>query len=213
MSQPHNSYCDFAAIVRCLSVASVAMSLFGCQPQMSEEPRYRTLGPSDFFSDGRASRNRPEHTVAREDTPPTESNLLSGMRGKKYAVEFPDAIAKRDPQELLVRGQQRFGISCTPCHGLLGYGDGMVEKRGFKTPPSFHGKRLREMAVGQMFETVSHGYGVMPSYAAQVLPEDRWAIIAYIRALQLSQNYPADDLPAEQLKKLPDVQIPETPQK
>lgn len=176
----------------------------GCQPQMSDQPKYRTLGPSDFFDDGRASRNRPAHTVAREDVSPEEgATLLSGKRGKEFAQEFPESIAKRDAKLLLARGQQRYAISCSPCHGLTGYGDGMVAQRGFKHPPSFHDEKLRTMPVGQIFETITNGFGVMPSYAAQVLPEDRWAIAAYIRALQLSQDYPADQLSPEQLKKLP----------
>ncbi len=179
---------------------------------MSEQPRYRTLGHSDFFADGRASRNRPEHTVAREDTAPQQSAaLLNGKHDGKYATEFPETIAGQDPRLLLQRGQQRFAITCSACHGMLGYGDGMVVRRGFKQPPSFHEQRLRDMPAGQVFETITHGYGVMPSYGGQITPEDRWAIVAYLRALQLSQNFPADDLPASLREKLPPTQAIATP--
>ena len=101
-------------------------------------------------------------------------------------------------REVLVRGRERFDIYCTPCHSRLGDGNGIVVQRGFRRPPSFHEPRLRQAPLGHFYDVMSNGFGAMPDYAAQVNPRDRWAIAAYIRALQLSQSAPASAVPAGQ---------------
>src|SRR5262249_37482165 len=142
------------------------------------------LRPSSFFDDGRSARPIPDGTVARghlnDDTP-----FYTGKGPDGKAVDaFPVPINK----EVLVRGRQRFDIYCAPCHGRLGDGDGMIVRRGFRKPPSYHIDRLRQAPHGYIFDVITNGFGAMPDYAVQVEPVDRWAIVAYVRALQLSQN-------------------------
>jgi len=105
---------------------------------------------------------------------------------------------------VLARGQERFGVYCTPCHGRLGRGDGMIVQRGFKAPPSFHNDRLRLAPPGYYFDVMTHGFGGMADYAAQLPAEDRWAVVAYIRALQLSQHATVGDVPADKRALLED---------
>jgi mono/diheme cytochrome c family protein len=118
--------------------------------------------------------------------------------GSGYANVFPVAVTG----QVLDRGQERFNIYCSPCHGRLGMGNGMIVQRGYRRPPSFHTDRLREAPPGYFFDVISNGFGAMPDYAAQISPQDRWAIIGYIRALQLSQNGSLDDVPAGERSKL-----------
>jgi mono/diheme cytochrome c family protein len=158
---------------------------------MFDQPKVRPLQASTFFADGRASRPLPEDTVARGDLRGNEL-LFTGRIGGVVADAFPFAVTK----EVLDRGQERFDIFCSPCHGRTGYGDGMIVQRGFKAPPSFHGDRLRQAPAGHFFEVMTTGFGVMYDYRSRVSPEDRWAIAAYIRALQLSQHASAADLDA-----------------
>jgi mono/diheme cytochrome c family protein len=118
----------------------------------------------------------------------TPASALQSQAGKDAVSEFPFLVTK----EVLDRGQERYQIYCSMCHGLTGYGDGMIVRRGFRQPPSYHDDRLRNEPVGHFFDVITNGWGAMPDYAAQIPPEDRWAIIAYIRALQLSQQAPAN---------------------
>jgi mono/diheme cytochrome c family protein len=117
----------------------------------------------------------------------TAAGEIQSQAGKDVVNAFPFPITK----EVLDRGQERYQIYCSMCHGLTGYGDGMIVRRGFRRPPSYHDDRLRNEPVGHFFDVITNGWGAMPDYAAQIPPEDRWAIIAYIRALQLSQQAPA----------------------
>jgi mono/diheme cytochrome c family protein len=200
--------------MRTLSVGLLALLTAACQQQMAKQPSYGPLEPSEFFADGRASRPLEEGVVARgwplPGSPPT-SGRRPGTQGKpeapeNYTDEFPFALATAD----LKRGQGRYTIFCTPCHGALGDGQGKIVERGNLKPPSFHGDpsrgfervgrrvSLREVPVGYLFEVVSRGFGGMPDYAEELEPADRWRVVAYVRALQLSQHAPLESLPPEE---------------
>ena len=178
-------------------VLSLAV-LSACRQDMHDQPKYIPLRPSDFFADGRSARPLSEGTVARGYL---DANVLlytgKGADGKP-SNEFPMPVTK----ELLLRGQQRFNIYCSPCHDRTGSGDGMIVRRGYRRPPTYHSDRLRQQPNGYFFDVITRGFGAMPDYAAQVQPEDRWAIVAYIRALQLSQQASINDVPAADRSQL-----------
>lgn len=175
----------------CLLAGSVVVVL-GCQ-RMATQPYYRPYAPSDFFTNGTSARPVPADTVARGHL--EDDSLLSS--GKDPSGRDSQAFPFPVTREVLDRGQQRFNIYCVPCHGPAGDGDGLVVQRGFNPPPSYHTDRLRQAPVGHFFDVVTHGFGSMPAYADQVPVTDRWAIIAYIRALQLSQHVSVDQLPPD----------------
>jgi hypothetical protein len=183
--------CFRSALVTILALAPV---LTGCRRDMFQQPSSKPLGTSDFFQDNHmASRPLVPHTVARgqlyEDT-----LLYTGKSGTNLVETFPFPISR----QVLERGRERFEIYCTPCHGRTGDGNGMVVQRGFPAPPSYHIDRLRQAPVGHFFDVITHGYGVMYSYAERVQPNDRWAIAAYIRALQKSRTATLAEVPPEQ---------------
>jgi mono/diheme cytochrome c family protein len=159
---------------------------------MHDAPRYEPLEASTFFADGRSSRTLVPNTVARgllrEDT-----HLNEGKVDGKLATTFPMPVTA----DVMARGQERFNVFCSPCHGRTGEGDGMIVQRGFRKPPSFHEDRLRNAPVGYFFDVMTHGFGAMQDYSAQVPVADRWAIAAYVRALQFSQRATVDDVPAD----------------
>jgi cytochrome c5 len=159
---------------------------------MANQPRQNPLSPSDFFADGRSERPAVENTVVRGSV--QDDSLFV----PKESNAFPLPLTA----ELLERGQQRYGIFCTPCHGIQGDGLGMVAMRGMKHPPSYHQERLRNVPNGYLYDVVTNGFGAMYGYSAQISPRDRWAIVAYLRALQLSRNAPVGQLPAELREKL-----------
>ncbi len=169
----------------------------GCRQDMHDQPRYEPLQASDFFGDNRSARPLVEGTVARGQLDDDEQ-LYTGMVDGDPAPTFPFEVTA----EVLARGRERFQIFCTPCHGRTGWGDGMVVRRGFKRPPSLHEERLRNEPPGYSFGVITQGFGAMSSYAAQVPVRDRWAIIAYLRALQLSQHATLEDVPPEPRAKL-----------
>ena len=173
------------------------LGLAGCQQKMAEQPRYEPLEASTFFEDGRASRPLVPGTVAQGQLHDDE-HLYTGMVGGKPAETFPFAITK----EIMQRGRERFDIFCSPCHGRLGDGHGMIVMRGFPAPPSYHIDRLRTAPVGHFFNVITKGFGRMFDYSDRIPAPDRWAIVAYIRALQLSQNARLTDVPEEDRKKL-----------
>lgn len=183
---------------RVLTAACAAVALFlsgGCRylkQDMANQPKNLPLSPSDFFGDGRSERPPVENTVARG------SLVDDGLYVPKDSNAFPLPVNR----ELLERGQSRYKIFCTPCHGLQGDGNGMISMRGMKHPPSFHQDRLRQAPNGYFFDNITNGFGAMYGYSAQIPPRDRWAIIAYVRALQLSRNAKAADLPSELREKL-----------
>lgn len=164
---------------------------------MAEQPRYDPLEASQFFTDGQSARPLVENTVARGQLIEDEHSF-SGISNDVPAKTFPFPVNL----EILQRGKERYGIYCSPCHSLTGDGDGMIPRRGFTRAASFHIQRLREAPPGYFFVVMTDGFGAMPSYRAQISPRDRWAITAYIRALQLSQNATVNDVPAEMRAKL-----------
>jgi hypothetical protein len=166
--------------------AACVLLVAGCslKQDMAEQPYNRPLSPSDFFTDGRSERPLVENTVARGSV--TDEALFVS----KESNNFPLPVN----QELLERGEGRYKIFCTPCHGLQGDGNGMIVIRGMKRPPTFHLDRLRQSPAGYYYDVITNGFGAMLGYSAQIPPRDRWAIIAYVRALQLSRNAKASEL-------------------
>jgi mono/diheme cytochrome c family protein len=178
-------------------VALVALAALACRQDMHDQPKYEPFEGSEFFSDGKAMRPFVDGTVARgtlrEDTP-----YYTGRSGNDFVAEIPVTVTA----ELLERGRAEFEVFCSPCHGRTGMGNGMIVQRGFKRPSTYHVDRLRQMPIGYFFDVITRGYGAMSDYASQVPVEDRWAIVAYIRALQLSQYAPAADVPADRRGEL-----------
>jgi mono/diheme cytochrome c family protein len=172
-------------------LATALLTLAGCRSDMQDQPYFRPLRENTFYADKRSARPLVTGTVARGHLD-ANAYFYSGKIGSNDGDYLPFPVTA----QLLERGQQRFNIYCSPCHGATGYGDGMVVQRGFKHPPSYHIDRLRQAPIGYFFDVMSNGYGAMPSYAQQVPPADRWAIASYIRALQLSQNASPADVPA-----------------
>jgi mono/diheme cytochrome c family protein len=173
----------------------LALSLLaaGCTQHMAIQPSYRTYQPSDQFADGASARPIPDDTVARGHAE-TDTALYAGKDSTgQDATTFPYPITA----EILQRGQDRYDIYCSVCHGFAGDGDGVVVQRGFNPPPSYHTDQLRSAPVGHFFQVITNGFGAMPSYADQIPVDDRWAIVAYIRALQLSQDATLDDVPPD----------------
>ena len=177
-----------------------AVGLVGCTQEMAEQPRYDPLEPSAFFADGRSARHPVEGTVARGYAQLDEHQYSGTVAGSPA-----DALPVPLTQQLLARGQERYDIYCSPCHDRIGNGQGMIVRRGFGPPPSLHIERLRQAPIGHFFLVMTNGFGTMPSYATQVPPHDRWAIAAYIRALQLSQQAMLADLSEEERRWLEEI--------
>jgi mono/diheme cytochrome c family protein len=167
------------------------LTVAGCRQDMHDAPRIEPFEANAFFPDQRGSRVPPQGTVARGWLRDDEA-LYTGKIDGQLVDTIPFAISHDD----LKRGQQRFNIYCSPCHGRTGDGDGMVVQRGYRRPPSYHQDRLRTAPVGHFFDVMTNGFGAMPDYAVQVTAEDRWAIAAYIRALQLASHATPADVPA-----------------
>ena len=167
--------------------------LAGCRQDMHDQPRFKPLAMSDFYPDMRSSRPPVEGTVARGQLH-DDTYFYTGKVGKDPGDYMPFPVTK----EVLGRGQERFNIYCAPCHSRLGDGNGIVVQRGFRAPPSYHTDRLRKAPLGYFFEVMTYGYGAMPEYAPQIPARDRWCIVAYIRALQLSQSATNSDVPSGQ---------------
>ncbi|MGH7938844.1 MAG: c-type cytochrome [Bryobacteraceae bacterium] len=177
----------------------VALGCSACRQDMYNQPRTKPYSQSDFFPDGTSARPIPPHAVEYHQPRENEA-YYSGLTNDVLVTQLP-APVKLTPQ-LLKRGQERFDIYCAVCHGLAGDGNGEVVKRGFPTPPSYHTARLRNAPIGHFYDVITNGYGVMYSSASRVEPNDRWAIAAYIRALQLSQRAKASDLPLREQSAL-----------
>lgn len=182
---------------RVVTVALVAAGLAGCRQDMHDSPRERPYRASDLYADGSSARPLVDGTVARGHLNDDEW-LDTGKVNGQWVTAFPFAITRAD----LDRGEQRFNIYCSPCHGRTGEGNGMVVQRGFKQAANYHVDRLRQAPVGYFFDVMTHGFGSMPDYRMQITPEDRWRVIAYIRTLQLSRDATSADVPADELKKL-----------
>jgi len=169
----------------------------GCRQDMHVQPRYNPLEPSTFFDDGRSARPAVPGTVARGQLRTDEAFYTGKLNGVEVST-FPFPITR----EVLERGRERYNIYCTPCHDRVGDGHGMIVQRGFPPPPSYHIDRLRQAPVGHFVDVMTNGYGTMYSYASRLEPRDRWAIAAYIRALQLSQQAKLSELSEEDRRRL-----------
>ncbi len=174
------------------AVVLAAVALAGCRQDMHDTPRYESYEASTFFADGRASRQAPTGTVARGWLREDEV-LNTGRANGELVTEFPFPIAAAD----MARGRDRYNIYCTPCHGVLGDGQGMVVQRGLRRAASYHQDRLRDEKVGYFYDVVTNGFGAMQGYAEQIPVRDRWLIVAYVRALQLSQHATIAEVPAD----------------
>ncbi|HWC00051.1 MAG TPA: cytochrome c [Bryobacteraceae bacterium] len=179
-------------IIQAGLLALAAAGFTACRQDMHDQPKYIPLRPSSFFEDGRSARPLVEGTVARGHLKEDQA-YYTGKVNDQPVDTFPMPVTR----QVLERGQQRFNIYCAPCHDRAGSGLGMVVRRGYRRPPSYHIDRLRNAAVGYIFDVISNGFGAMPDYAAQIPTDDRWAIVAYVRALQFSQHASLNDVPAE----------------
>ena len=188
------------AVSTCYAVSVLIVVVMGgsaCRQDMHDQPKYVPLRESTFFADARSARPLVVGTVARGQLH-EDALLYSGKNNGADTTMFPFLI----DDLVMARGQERFNIYCSPCHGRTGFGDGMVVRRGYRRPPSYHDDRLRHVPIGHLFDVISNGFGAMPDYAAQINAEDRWAIVAYVRALQLSEHATVADVPAAQREKL-----------
>lgn len=176
-----------------LGLIGLALMVMACQP-MREQPKFVQDEPTNLFSDGTSTRPLISDTVPRGYLRDDVLLFTGKDANGQDSTEFPFPVTA----EILQRGQARFNIYCAPCHGRLGTGGGVVVARGFTTPPTFHSDRLRNAPVGHFYDVISNGFGAMPDYSTQIAPRDRWAIIAYIRALQLSQHATINDVPPDQ---------------
>jgi mono/diheme cytochrome c family protein len=175
----------------------VCLFATGCRQDMHDQPKYTPLRGSSFFGDDRSARPVVAGTVARGQLH-EDALLYTGKRNGTDSTVFPFPI----DETRLRRGQERFNIYCSPCHARTGEGDGMIVRRGYRRPPSYHDPRLRDAPVGHFFDVITNGFGAMPDHAAQIAVEDRWAIVAYVRALQLSEHAAVADVPAADRPKL-----------
>jgi mono/diheme cytochrome c family protein len=183
-----------------LSLVPLAVCLAlstGCRQDMHNQPKYRPLRASEFFPNSSSARPLVAGTIAR-GTLQADPAFFTGKNGALFVNELPFPVT----QDVLDRGQERFNIYCTPCHDSTGSGKGLVVQRGYPPPPSFHIDRLRQAEAGYFFDVMSNGFGRMPDYRAQVTPRDRWNIVAYVRALQLSQHAASSDVPGGDPAKL-----------
>ena len=163
-----------------------------CRPpqKMAEQPQYDPLEPSEFFENGMSARPAVEGTIARGQLV-EDLFLTTGKTGNVYAASYPFEITPA----VMKRGRDRYDIYCSMCHGRVGGGNGMIVQRGYRRPTTFHDPRLRTEQPGYFFDVITNGFGSMPAYGGMIAPADRWAIVAYLRALQLSQNASIDDVP------------------
>ena len=169
----------------------IVVVMAACRRGMVDQQHLKPLAEESFFADGAGSRVPPPHTVARGQLRDDE-HFFTGKTGKYLVATMPAPVT----HQMLDRGRERFDIYCAVCHGRTGDGNSMIVQRGFPQPPSLHEQRLRDAPVGYFFDVITNGYGVMYPYASRITPQDRWAIVAYIRALQLSENAKPSDADA-----------------
>lgn len=184
---------------RCVMLIATVL-LGGCERSMHDmydQAKYKTLAPSPLFDDGRSERRPPRDSVALD-----QGAIADSSSGRRGAAAVDDAMPKPITMAMLVRGRQRYQVYCEPCHGAGGDGDGMVVRRGFPTPPSYHTDRLRDAPDQHLYQVISNGYGIMYRYGDRIAADDRWAIVAYIRALQLSRHATRDRLAPQDLRQL-----------
>jgi mono/diheme cytochrome c family protein len=169
------------------------LALAACRQDMQDQPRFKPLAESDFYADLRSARPPVEGTVARGQLH-EDAYFYTGKIGNNPGDYMPFPVT----EDVLARGRERFNIYCAPCHSRLGDGNGMIVQRGLRPPPSYHTERLRKAPLGYFFDVMTNGFGAMQDYASQIPPRDRWTIVAYIRALQLSQDASMSDVPPGQ---------------
>jgi len=184
-------------LVGAMAVCAAAAGLGACRQDMHDAPRYDPFEASTVLPKGASAQPLVAGTIARGHLDDDEQ-LYTGKVNGQPATTFPFAITRAD----LDRGQERFNIYCSPCHGRTGEGNGMVVQRGYRQAASYHIDRLRQAPVGYFFDVITNGFGVMPDYRAQIPVDDRWRIIAYVRALQLSHHAATSDVPADELNRL-----------
>ena len=184
----------------CRTIVAALASLLqtACRQDMQDQPKYKPLAVSAFFADGRSARPIPEGTVSRDELDDTDAIHT----GNAASGGFLDSIPMPVTEVLLRRGQERYDIFCSPCHDRMGTGHGMVEQRGFKIPSDLSSERVRELPPGYIFQVITNGYQAMPDYKDQVPVDDRWAIIAYLRALELSRHTTMTDVPPQSIAQL-----------
>ncbi len=192
-----SSVSRYAGRRRVWTVVCALVTVAGCRQDMHNGPNYEVYEANASFADGRASRNLPPGTVARGQLR-DDDHFYTGKVDGEFAPTFPFAVTASD----LDRGRDRFTIYCTPCHGQLGDGKGMVVQRGLRQAATYHQDRLRQIAPGYFYDVITNGFGAMQGYADQIPPRDRWLIAAYVRALQLSQNATVGDVPAADRARL-----------
>jgi mono/diheme cytochrome c family protein len=178
------------------------IGLAGCRNDMRDGSRLKPLEPLDFFPDRQSARPLVEGTIAQGQNRMEDELLFTGHVNGQLSNTLPMPLSR----ELLERGQERFNIFCSPCHDQTGAGLGIVVRRGFTRPPSFHADRLREAPLGHFFDVMTRGFGAMYSYASRVPPEDRWAIAAYIRVLQAAQDARLADVPEQERERLQELE-------
>jgi mono/diheme cytochrome c family protein len=186
---------------RLIGASALLLTVAACRQDMHDQPKYRGLRGSDFFANGQSARPLVANTVARGHLN-DDALLYTGKQGDDPATVFPFAVT----DEVMARGQERFNIYCSPCHGRTGEGDGMIVRRGYRRPPAYSDERVRNFPVGHIFDVITNGFGAMPDYQAQIPASDRWAIVAYVKALQLASHAPLDAVPAADRGRLDENQ-------
>jgi cytochrome c553 len=184
-------------VIRILSVLLCFLGFAACRQDMYNQPKAKTYSATEFFADGTSARSIPLHTVEYHDAHESEA-FYTGLTNGVLLAKLPMPVTP----ELLQRGRERYDIYCAVCHGATGAGDGEIVRRGFPAPSTYHSERLRQAPIGHFYDVITNGYGVMYSYASRVEPNDRWAVAAYLRALQLSQHAIVGDLPPDEQKQL-----------
>ena len=184
------SYCKQARVPVVLFGSLTILMALGCRQDMHNQPKFTPQRGTEFYADGRSARPQVENTVARGQLH-QDRYFYTGMIDGKPGDAWPFPITS----EIMQRGQERYNVFCSPCHSRVGNGIGMIVQRGYRPAGNFHTPRMQAEPLGHFFDVISNGYGAMPDYAAQLTPADRWAVVAYIRALQLSQNARKSDVP------------------
>jgi mono/diheme cytochrome c family protein len=187
-AEKRNSVCSACSVL--IVVIMIALTGSACRQDMHDQPKYTPLRSTPFFGDVRSARPLVAGTVARGQLH-EDPFLETGKIGNADATVFPFPV----DEAVMARGRERFEIFCTPCHGRIGTGDGMIVRRGYRRPPTYHDDRLRNAPIGHFVDVMANGFGAMPDYSDQIGARDRWAIAAYIRALQLSQHARLADVP------------------
>ena len=189
--QGFNKTMQMTRVATAGSAMAALLVLAGCRQDMHNQPKFVPQRGTTFFADGRSARPQVENTVGR-DQMHADAYFYTGLQAGKEGDGLPIPLT----EATMERGQERYNVYCTPCHSRVGNGNGMIVQRGYKPAGNFHTDRLRNAPLGHFFAVITNGYGAMPDYASQLTPEDRWAVAAYVRALQLSQNATASDVPS-----------------